>query len=270
MNPIGFNPLGNWSDMRREETQKTLRKTEIKPTIVQIFFPDRNRTLAYYNDRFDLRVGDIVFVDGKLEGLRGQVTAVSTRFKVKAEDYKRVIGVADTRVVGRFFQADALLITFEPQVLSWKQFCSWAKPPAEDEIEYYISYDEEGFPLDDFSRMKVSKEVLERGGYYRENRVVYLCLDGGQGRAIVEGTKPYEVEFQYKGGQISSLSCDCPCGYTCKHEAAVLLQLRETLEAIEKRYAGMWADSEYFAIVSKPMFYRFAVDGNSEAVLSLS
>ena len=46
--------------------------------------------------------------------------------------------------------------------------------------------------------------------------------------------------------------------------------LDRKLEAIEKRYAGMWADSEYFAIVSKPMFYRFAVDGNSEAVLSLS
>ena len=119
--------------------------------------------------------------------------------------------------------------------------------------------------------MKISKEVFERGlDYYRENRVVYLCLDGGQGRAVVEGTKPYEVEFQYKNGQISNLFCDCPCGYTCKHEVAVLLQLRETLEVIEKKYADMWAGSDYFAIVFKPMFYRFAVDGNSEAVLSLS
>ena len=212
MNPIGFNPLGNWSDMRREETQKTLRKTEIKPTIVQIFFPDRNRTLAYYNDRFDLRVGDIVFVDGKLEGLRGQVTAVSTRFKVKAEDYKRVIGVADTRVVGRFFQADAFLITFEPQVLSWKQFCSWAKPPAEDEIEYYISYDEEGFPLDDFSRMKVSKEVLERGGYYRENRVVYLCLDGGQGWPLWRAQNLMKWSSSTKEGRSAACPATAPVG----------------------------------------------------------
>ena len=30
-----------------------------------------DRALAYYNDRFDLHVGDIVFVDGRLEGLRG-------------------------------------------------------------------------------------------------------------------------------------------------------------------------------------------------------
>lgn len=265
MNPIGFNPFNNWSKKCGGEKQKTTTKTEIKPTIVQIFFPDHNRTLAYYNDRFDLRVGNIVFVDGKLEGLRGRVTAVSTHFKVKVEDYKRVVGVADTHVAGQFFQADAHLITFEPQVLPWKQFCSWVKPPAEDETEYYISYDEEGIPLDDFSGMKISKGVFKRGlDYYRENRVVYLC------RAVVEGTKPYEVEFQYKNGQISNLFCDCPCGYTCKHEVAVLLQLRETLEVIEKKYADMWAGSDYFAIVFKPMFYRFAVDGNSEAVLSLS
>ena len=269
MNPIGFNPF-NWrtdKDDKKEPENKTC--AEIKPTIVQIFFPDRNRTLSYYNDRFNLCVGDIVFVDGKLEGLRGRVTAISTHFKVKVEDYKRVIGVADTRVVGQLYQANAHLITFDPLVLPWKQFCSWMKPPQEDETEYYISYDEEGFPLDDFSGLQVSKEVFERGlGYYQENRVRYLCLNGVQGRAIVEGAKPYEVEFQYRDGQISNLFCDCPCGYTCKHEVAVLLQLRETLELIEKDYADR--RGSYFAIVSKPMFYTFAIDANPNAVLSLS
>ena len=112
--------------------------------------------------------------------------------------------------------------------------------------------------------------VAERGvGYYRENRVLYLCLNGVQGRAIVEGTKPYEVEFQYRDEQISYLFCDCPCGYTCKHEVAVLLQFREALELIEKDYAAQWDESRYFAIVSKPMLYRFAVDANPGAVLTL-
>lgn len=146
---------------------------------MQVYFPDRGRTLAYYNDRFDLHVGDVVFVDGKLEGLRGQVTAVSTHFKVKAEDYKRVVGLADTHVSGQFFQANAHLITFDPLALPWKQFLSWVKPPEEDGTEYYVSYDEDGFPLDDLSGLKVSKEVAGRGlDYYRENRVRYLYLDG--------------------------------------------------------------------------------------------
>ena len=265
MNPIGFNPFGRRTNKDSEKRPELKVKGEIKSTIVQIFFPERNRTLSYYNDCFDLHVGDIVFVDGKLEGLRGRVTAVSTHFKVKVEDYKRVIGLADTHVVGQLYQANTHLITFDSLVLPWKQFCSWVKPPEEDDTEYYISYDEEGFPLDDLSGMEVDGGV----DYYRENRVLYLCLDGTQGRAIVEGTKPYEVEFQYRDGQISSLFCDCPCGYTCKHEVAVLLQLRETLELNEKDHATQWNESRYFAIVSKPMLYRFAVDANPEAVLTL-
>lgn len=270
MNPIGFNPFHSRTGQEKPEKRELKTAAEVKPTIVQIFFPDRGRTLAYYNDRFDLRLGDIVFVDGKLAGVRGRVTAVSTHFKVKLEDYKRVIGLADTRVVGQFYQANAHLITFDPLVLSWRQFCTWVKPPEEDETEYYISYDEEGFPLDDWSELEVDGVVAERGvNYYRENRVLYLCLNGAQGRAIVEGTKPYEVEFQYRNGQIGNLFCDCPCGYTCKHDVAVLLQLRETLELIEKDYAARWAESRYFAIVSKPMLYRFAVDANPRAVLTL-
>ncbi len=75
MNPIGFNPFGRRTNKDSEKRPELKVKGEIKPTIVQIFFPDRNRTLSYYNDRFDLHMGDIVFVDGKLEGLRGRVTA---------------------------------------------------------------------------------------------------------------------------------------------------------------------------------------------------
>ena len=154
MNPIGFNPFHSRTGQEKPEKRERKTAAEVKPTIVQIFFPDRNRTLAYYNDRFDLCPGDIVFVDGKLAGLRGRVTAVSTHFKVKVEDYKRVTGLADTHVTGQFYQANAHLITFDPLVLPWKQFCSWVKPPEEDDTEYYISYDEEGFPLDDWSKLR--------------------------------------------------------------------------------------------------------------------
>lgn len=70
----------------------------------------------------------------------------------------------------------------------------------------------------------------------------------------MEDTKPCEVEFQYKEGQISNLFCDCPCGCTCKHEVAALLQLREILEIIKATYADMWADSDYLTIAFKPVF----------------
>ena len=56
-------------------------QTAPKKSVVQVCFAARNRTLAYYNDQFDLRPGDIVYVDGKLAGLRGQVTEVCITLK---------------------------------------------------------------------------------------------------------------------------------------------------------------------------------------------
>ena len=47
------------------------------------------------------------------------------------------------------------------------------------------------------------------------------------------------------------------------HEVAVLLQLRETLEIVERDYLLWW--NGYFAIVSKSMIYNFAVDANPYA-----
>lgn len=270
MNPIGFSAVSKLIGGPQEDTQKAKEEAAIKPSIVQVFFLDRNRTLAYYNDRFDLHVGDLVFVDGKLEGLQGRVTDVSTHFKIKLEDYKRVIGVADTYVVGRFYQTDTHFITFAPSALTWKQFCSWVKPPDKDGTEYYVSYDEKGILLDDFQGLDVDESIFYRGvDYFRSAQVQYLCLDAGKGRAVVMGTKPYEVEFQYQDGEVRNLFCDCPCGYTCKHDVAVLLQLREALEVMEKNYAGEWEAKGYFAMIAKPVFYRFAIHANSNAILEL-
>ena len=67
-----------------------------------------------------------------------------------------------------------------------------------------------------------------------DNHVLYICVDGGRGRAIVAGERAYEVEFDFAGGEIRNLICSCPCGYTCKHEVAAMMQLKETLDLIEK------------------------------------
>ena len=64
-------------------------------SVVQVYFPAKHRTLAYYNDRFDLRQGDLVFVDGKLEGKQGRVEEASYNFRIRLSDYQRVIAVAE-------------------------------------------------------------------------------------------------------------------------------------------------------------------------------
>lgn len=65
------------------------------PSVVRVYFPERDRAYSYYNDRFDLHEGDVVYVSGKLAGLLGRVAAVDYNFRIRLADYERVIGAAD-------------------------------------------------------------------------------------------------------------------------------------------------------------------------------
>ena len=72
--------------------------------------------------------------------------------------------------------------------------------------------------------LDVTPAAAERGrGYYAENRVRCLWLDGGEGAAIVEGSQPYELHFSCQDGLIRHLTCSCYCGSGCKHAFAAML-----------------------------------------------
>lgn len=242
---------------KMEQQAATPRKS-----IVQVYFAGRNMTLAYYNDRFDLHCGDIVYVDGKLEGMRGRVKSVNYNFKIKVSDYKRVIGVADTAVHGQFFLAGNHVIAFDRTTLPADRVLTWYKAPVTEEGEFVSSSDDTAFPLDDLQKMRVREVIAERGyDYYVENLVRYICLDGTKGFAIVEGNSAYEVEFEYRDGMISNLTCSCFCSYPCKHEVAAMLQLKEILQRINEHYAEEYKRTGYFAAMSKTELFRMAFEG---------
>jgi len=259
---IGFSAEA-YNETQNAVTTKHCSIAAPKPSVVQVRFSGRGSSLAYYNDRFDLHVGDMVYVDGKLEGQRGVVTEVSYNFKIKVSDYKRVIALVNTEVHGEFFMAGSHFVSFDRNALSAEQAITWFKAPAKDDDEYLVGNgDDTFFQLDDLKGMKISSAIAERGHeYYTENKVRYICLDGNHGYAIVEGSEAYEVEFEFHDGEIRNLICSCFCSYTCKHEFAVMLQLRETLEVIEKHYAKKYEETGYFAAVHKGTLFGFAVDG---------
>lgn len=240
-------------------------------SVVQIHFPTRNMTLAYFNDKFDLRRGDLVYVDGKLEGLRGRVVDVAYNFKIKLSKYQRVIALVDTEVHGTFHLAGSHFVTFDRDALPQAKVRTWYKAPDAEDDEYVSgSSDEDAFALDSLKDMKISHDVAERGHeYYMENRVRYISIDGTSGYAIVEGTENYEVEFEYKNGMIGRLICGCYCSYNCKHEFAAMLQLRETLDIIEKNYAAEYEKSGYFAAVCKGTLFTFAIDGKEAGSITI-
>lgn len=239
-------------------------------SVAEVWFPDRKMHLAYYNDRFDLKRGDIVYVDGKLEGHRGQVTEVNYNFKIRVSDYKRVIAVADTTVSGQFFMAGSHFVTFDRNALPIDKVSLWFKAPNNEDEEFVCGSDDVTFSLDDISEMKVSHAIAERGhAYYRDNRVRYICVDGTKGYAIVEGGEAYEVAFEYVDGRIGKLTCSCFCSCDCKHEVAAMLQLKETLEKIQKHYADEYERTDYFAAICKGTLFEFAIDGKEKGCFTV-
>ena len=116
----------------------------------------------------------------------------------------------------------------------------------------------------------MSSEIAERGEqYYFNNNVVYISVDGEHGRAIVQGTKAYEIEFNYNNGEVSGLVCGCYCSGVCKHEFAAMLQLRETLKIIDENYQPQYHDSVYFAAVSKSLLFSYVIDSKTNGSFTL-
>lgn len=243
---------------------------EVRPSVVDIHFPHRNLTCTYYNDRFDLRKGDIVYVDGKLEGYRGHVVGVSHNFKIKLSDYKRVIGVVDANIKGEFHMTESHFITFDPEALPREKARTWFKAPPKDEEEYATGSDGSSFALADLKSMGVSPAAEFKGTeLYDEGSVAYISLAGDRGYAIVEGGDNYEIEFTYKNGEISGITCGCYCSENCKHIYAAMLQLKDILEVIEGSYADEYEHSGYFAAVCRYDLLNIAVKNKKKGSITL-
>lgn len=267
---IGF--TAEHQEKKQNEAAYTAQNVQTAPrkSVVQVRFPERGITLAYYNDSFDLKPGDMVYVDGKLEGILGRITEVNYNFKIKMSDYKCVIAVVDTTVHGQFFMADSHFVTFDREALPNSKVVRWFKAPTKDDEEFVSGSDDTTFSLYDLKGMNVSAAIAERGReYYLENKVRYISIDGTKGYAIVEGSESYEVEFEYHNGEIGQLICSCFCSYNCKHEFAAMLQLQETLELIEQNYADEYERTGYFAAISKGLLFTFAIDGKDKGCFLL-
>ena len=264
--PIGF-VFEDESERVEVETVAAQTTAPVK-SLVQVYFPEQNQTQTYFNDQFDLKRGNFVFVDGKLDGIRGIIREVNKNFKIKIADYKKVISVADTNVSGQMYMAGSHFVSFDAAVLPYEKIRTWYLPPVKEEDEYETGNDDTVITLDKLGEMKVSQAIWERGRqYYMDNHVRYICVDGGKGRAIVEGEHAYEVEFDFADGEIRNLICSCPCGYICKHEVAAMMQLKETLELIEKQYAEL--HHGYFAAIVKGDLFRFVIDSKETGTFTL-
>lgn len=203
-------------------------------SLVKICFDGRPTPLAYYNDLFDLQEGDVVYVSGRMSGKPGVVVSVTTRFRIHTSDYERVLSLLDLTIHGSFVRVQDKMVSFDQLAITPEQFGGWVTPPEDPEIGVDEAEDEvisgEGYTIDmnDIEDCAdIAPAIAERAvNYCVEGRVRYLCVLDGVGRAYVEGTKWYRVDFRLDNGMMTDIYCDCPYPELCKHEVAVALTLR--------------------------------------------
>lgn len=266
--PIGFHTKTNKESANVTPATAYTETIQPKKSVVRVYFPHRGTGWAYYNDRFDLKVGDFVYVEGKLEGFRGIVTEVNYSFKIKLSDYKKVIAVIDTNVKGDFYLANSHIVTFDRNAIPFSKVITWFKAPEADEEYASGNDDSKRFSLNDLSKMKASDYTAERGhAYYIQKRVAFVEIDGTHGHAIVESCKNYEIEFNYMDGEISNLKCSCYDSGVCKHEFAAMIQLKESLDLINKNYEDEY--NGYFALISKDVFINTVMNKHVSGKISL-
>lgn len=232
---IGF-MANNDSQSEMPSVSTAIRGNTPVKSLVKIRFNSHPTPLAYYNDRFDLQEGDVVYVSGKLAGEPGVVVSVTTKFRIHTSDYERVLSLLDLTIHGSFTRVRDKMVSFDQLTIPPEQFCSWVTPPEDPKKQRAVDEDEdevisgEGYTIvinniEDCE--DITSAIAERAvNYCMEGRVRYLCVQNGVGRAYVEGTKWYRVDFCFTNGVMTDIYCDCPYPELCKHEVAVALTLR--------------------------------------------
>lgn len=75
------------------------------------------------------------------------------------------------------------------------------------------------------------KQVLARGyDYYQSGYVSYVEKKADTYKATITGTRAYDVSVHVHKGICTEMSCTCPYGSRCKHEAALLYYLKNAAE----------------------------------------
>lgn len=228
-------------------------------TLVQVYFVAKEDAFLYLCEDIILHEGDHVYVSGKMKDTLGIVVDVRHQFKVRPSKYERVIAKIDTQLQGEFKIFNRLLLSFDRKSLGKEKISQWFFSPQGEE-PYISTYRPAPFPLDDLTQFPIEHARLERGlQYYKEQRVVYMCIDDRYGYAIVRGSEHYEIEFEYNNGIIEDISCNCYCDGHCKHEFAVLLELQYMLQIVESEFKNEYSKNRYVATIDKDVVWQMSV-----------
>ena len=252
-------------------------KKTVKPRkcLVLVEFEDFYKPLSYFNDEFELEVGDIVYVDGKLEGMQGRVIDITYNFHIKTNDYKKIVAVADTKLCGDIHLCGKYVFDLEGDVLPVEKVKTWFYSPLESS-ESFLDRSGKTYKLDDEKSWLFKEDERKRGEQlFLNDRVVYLSVHDLCAYAIVQGSEGfYEVQiplaFGEKGYEFYAPVCDCFCFGTCKHQYAALLQLKKLQNMLVQFFGDTHREYEDFAAVNTELLYRCCIAGKKGGKLTFN
>lgn len=163
------------------------------------------------------------------------------------------------------------MLTLDHGALPYAQVRSWFFPPEAD--GEFVTGHGPGptYTLDFLDQMPLPARppardtpVMPRGGWS-------TCRSTARrGTPSCRARWPHELTVHLHGGTSAQLTCTCYETGLCKHGAALLLQLRETVDFLREEHEEAFAASDRFAAVSKHVFSHFAMDGSAGGCITLT
>ena len=235
------------SGRESEEPSGKSRDENKQLTVVSVLFGD-GREYAYLNDKFDLKTGDNVYVDGKLSGQLGVVTEVNDKFKVSLKHYKYVIKKADFDIHGTFKPVGNFYLTADGETVPYDRLLSLL-PPFDEEEEFICG---KGYTID----LKKLDEYIESDfdkaeravSAAKDGRLKFITVEDGIGHAAFEGRETHIIDFKLNGDTMSEVYCDCIHADFCAHILSVAIAVKELMDKTK--------DDENFTVLNKNLFSR--------------
>ena len=250
-----------------ENIEKKENENRIPKNLVEVRFED-GFTLSYFSDLPEIKVGDVVTVEGKMENQIAVVKKVLKSFKKPKFEMKWISGVIDTNIAGVYFKIEDDVVSLDTTLTVEKFLSIYAgvkykenEAVGEDDIELNLEELEKSDLFDD-ELVKIRGQKLFKDGY-----VPFIYLKSGVGKAVVRssnGDEWYEIDFRCKRGRITYIACDCPYFGNCKHLYAFLLKLRDFSKKFFEKY-----NNDSFVMCKKECFNYIMSYGKGRVTIEL-
>lgn len=232
-----------------DATEKQENENRIPKNLVEVQF-DSGVKLSYFSDLPEMKEGDLVRVEGKMEDDLAVVTRVLTSFKKPKFDMKWIAEKLNRDVSGRYFTLGGDVVSLQHTLTVQKFINLFVCRPYKENPAY--GEDNLSLCLQNLEKSPLfENEIVKLKGYslYKEERVPFIFLKNGVGKALVRGSQWYEIDFRYQNGTITYLACDCPYFGECKHLYAFLLKLRDFMQKFTKKH-----QTDSFVLCKKQCF----------------